>query len=85
LKESWRSRKHTLDATLRDDCDHLLAETEAILAEILEEEQDSTDFLTHRRDHTQQQLEGITNGGRVHDAYRTSMAPATHRHLDIGQ
>ena len=85
LKDSWKSRKPAIDPALRDDCDHLLAETEAILAEILEEERNSTNFLTDRRDRTQRQLEKISSGGRVHDAYRTSLAPATHRHLDIDQ
>ena len=85
LKENWRSQKHRIEQVLRDDCDHLLAETEAILAEILQEERDSTNFLAERRDRTQQKLEAISQGSKAHDAYRTSLAPATHRHLDLDQ
>ncbi|MGE3315592.1 MAG: flagellar export chaperone FlgN [Planctomycetaceae bacterium] len=85
LKSRWKQIRDTGDADWRDDCEHVLAETESLLAELIEEEQDSTDHLTRKRDTTQKELQAVTQGSRVHDAYRESLAPATHRHLDIGQ
>jgi hypothetical protein len=85
LRKNWREQKHGIDSLVREDCDHILAETEALLADLLQEERDSTDQLSQRRDRTQRALQAISDGGRVHDAYRTSLAPATHRHLDLDQ
>lgn len=85
LKTRWKQIRDTGDAEWRDDCEHILAETESLLAELIEEEQHSTDHLTRKRDATQKELQAVSQGSRVHDAYRESLAPATHRHLDIGQ
>lgn len=85
LKTRWKQVRDTGDAEWRDDCEHVLAETESLLAELIEEEQNSTDHLTRRRDATQKELQAVSQGARVHDAYRDSLAPSTHRHLDIGQ
>ena len=83
LRERWLSRREAVDPELGDDCDHVLAETEAILAELMKEEQVSTERLTGRRDKTQRELQAIANATDVHKAYRDSLAPATHRHLDV--
>jgi hypothetical protein len=85
LKRQWHDRRESLDPDLRDDCEHILAETEAILAQLLEEEQQSAGRLTERRDETRRQLQTISRGSQVHDAYRDTLAPATHRHLDVGK
>jgi hypothetical protein len=83
LRERWLSRRGTIDPELSDDCNHVLAETEAILAQLMKEEQISTERLTGRRDKTQQELQAISNATEVHKAYRDGLAPATHRHLDV--
>ena len=85
LRAQWKTLRDTAEYDLRDDCEHVLAETEAILADLLSEEQQSTDHLARRRDDTQKQLQAVSQGARVHDAYRESLAPSTHRHLDVGQ
>ena len=85
FREQWQSQRATIDAVLQDDCSHVLAETEAILAELLKEEQFSTEQLTGRRDTTQRELQAISNATDVHKAYGDGLAPATHRHLDIGR
>jgi hypothetical protein len=85
LKSRWKQIRDAGDPDWRDDCEHVLAETESILAELIEEEEQSTDYLTRKRDATQKELHAVTEGSRVHDAYRDSLAPATHRHLDIDQ
>lgn len=83
LKQAWRAERESLDSGLREDCEHVLAETEALFAELLEEETGSTEHLTQRRDATRKQLQAVSQGPHVHAAYRDSMAPATHRHLDV--
>lgn len=85
LREQWQARRGRLEPGLRDDGEHILAETEAIMSELLDEESQSTRHLTAKRDRTQKQLQAVSSGGRVNEAYRTSLAPATHRHLDVDQ
>lgn len=83
LKSQWKLIRTTADAEWRDDCEHVLAETESILAELIEEESQSTEHLSRKRDATQRELQSVSQGARVHDAYRDSLAPSTHRHLDL--
>lgn len=83
LKADWKASRNTFDSAERSDCEHVLAEIEALLQELIQEEQSSTDTLIEKRDHTKQELETISQGTQVHSAYRENLAPATHRHLDI--
>ena len=81
----WRRRRPHLPAGVREECERLLAEIETLYTQLLKEEQDSTDFLTERRDSAQRRLQEISNGARVHQAYRDGLAPSTHRHLNVDQ
>ncbi len=63
----------------------MLEESEQLLAVLMQREKDSTEMLIHRRDRTQQEIQGISEGARVHEAYRDSYVPTTHRRLDVGQ
>lgn len=83
LWRNWKSQRDEMAPEIREQCDHLLAETEALLADLLAEEQRSTEELTDRRDETQTQLQEISRGTRVHEAYRDGLSPSTHRHLDL--
>lgn len=83
LWAEWHSHRDALPGSTRDDCNHVLAETETILAELVEEEGQSTDELVKRRDATRLELQSISEGSQVHDAYRDNLTPATHRHLNI--
>lgn len=85
LWQQWRVERAAMEPDLRDDCEHVLAETEAILADLVQHENSSTEFLTDRRDKTRQKLQTASQGSEVHSAYRDGMAPTTHRHLDIDQ
>ena len=85
LKQVWRSQRGTIEPELREECEHVLAETEAIFSELMREEGDSTDHLTRRRNATRDQLRAVSQGPHVHAAYRDNLAPATHRHFDVGQ
>lgn len=85
LRRQWQSSRAALPEVQRTECEHLLAETETCLAELLEAEQASTEFLTSRRDATRRELQAIARGSQAHEAYRDHLAPVTHRHLDLGQ
>ena len=85
LWKTWRAGRNCIDDGQREDCEHILAETEAILAQLIQEETASTEHLTQRRDSTRKQLRDIAKGSEVHDAYRDSLAPVTHRHLNVDQ
>jgi hypothetical protein len=85
FKQVWRNERDGIAPELREECEHVLAETEALFGELLEEETDSTEHLTRRRDDTRKQLQSVSQGPHVHAAYRDSLGPSTHRHLDIDQ
>ena len=85
LWQDWQSGRDALDPYNRSACEASLAETEAILARLMEHEHISTEHLTRRREETQLQLQSIASGTRTNNAYRDSLAPVTHRLLDVGQ
>jgi hypothetical protein len=85
IQQRWPTLRETIDPSLRNDCERLLAETETLLADLLNEEQESTEFLTKRRNDTQRRLQAVAEGPRIHSAYRDSLAPATNRILDVDQ
>ena len=85
LIAQWRRYREAAGEETRQTCEQLLAEAETMLAELLNEETASTDELIVRRDSTQRDLHDLAQSGRVHEAYRSALAPATHRHLDVGQ
>ena len=57
----------------------------ALLERLLEQERVSTESLARRRDQTAAELRTVASGSRVNQAYRDSLAPVTHRHLDTDQ
>lgn len=85
IRRQWPQLQTTLEPALRAKCDETLKATETLLAELLREEQQSTEHLIKRRDATQKQLQAIARGTEVHHAYRESLAPVTHRHLNVDQ
>lgn len=85
LWEDWREERDGLAPPARQACEQTLAETEALLAQLLEHERVSTEGLACRRDQTAHQLRTVAAGSRVNQAYRDSLAPATHRLLDTDQ
>ncbi len=82
LWDDWREERDRIEPAARQACEETLAETEALLAELLEHERASTESLSLRRDQTARQLREVTSGSRVNQAYRDTLAPVTHRHLD---
>jgi hypothetical protein len=85
LWDDWRRDRERLAPQVREACEQTLAETESLLAELLEHERVSTESLARRRDQTAQQLAAVAGGSRVNQAYRDSLAPVTHRLLDLDQ
>lgn len=85
LWDKWRRERERIAPGARQDCEQTLAETESLLAELLEHERIATETLAHRRDQTARQLAAVAGGSRVNQAYRDCLAPVTHRHLDLDQ
>jgi hypothetical protein len=85
LWDDWRSQREHLAPAARNACDETLTQTEALLARLLEHERSSTEALARRRDQTARELRTLAAGSRVNQAYRDSLAPVTHRHLDMDQ
>jgi hypothetical protein len=83
LWDEWRRDRNYLAPVVRQACEQTLAETEVVLAELLEHERVSTDTLARRREQTARQLQAVASGSRVNQAYRDCLAPATHRHLNM--
>ncbi len=85
LWEEWRAVRDRLSPPERQACERTLAETETLLAQLLEHERASTECLTRRRDQTARELRAVATGSRVNQAYGDSFTPVTHRHLDLDQ
>lgn len=85
LWEKWRSERDLLLADQREACEQILQESEEVLAKLLKNEDTSTQCMVDRRDHTNQQIQSLNQGEKVGEAYRDSLAPVTHRHLNIDQ
>jgi hypothetical protein len=85
LWDDWRRERDGLARATRQACEQTLADTELLLAELLEHERLSTDTLARRREQTARQLQAVAGGSRVNQAYRDCLAPVTHRHLDLDQ
>ena len=85
LWDDWRRERERLAPGAREACEQTLADTEALLAELLEHERIATETLARRREQTAQQLAAVAGGSRVNQAYRDCLAPVTHRHLDLDQ
>ena len=72
LKQAWHAERESMDESLREECEHVLAETEAIFVELLQEESESTEYLTRRRDSTQRQLQAAAMGPQKQSAKRAA-------------
>ena len=81
----WAALRETGLPTLRRDCEQIISETEAILAELVQTEKDGAEQLCQRRDATRRQLESIAQGVHVNETYRDNIAPLSHRFLDTNR
>ncbi len=85
LVHTWRERRPNLPPDERIACENLIQGIQTLYETLLDEERESTEALTRRRDVAKGQLQSISKGAQTHQAYRDHLAPATHRHLDVGQ
>jgi hypothetical protein len=83
LKQAWRLQRASLDHALREECEHVMAETEAIFTELLEEESDSTDFLLKRREKSQGQLQAAGPFSDFNTDDSDPWAVSYHHQLDV--
>ncbi|MEZ6046933.1 MAG: hypothetical protein R3C11_15400 [Planctomycetaceae bacterium] len=85
LWENWQADRDALPGDQRNRCEQLLAETEAILASLVQLEQQGTTQLQINRDKTQQQLQEISRSMQANDAYYDQTDSKTHRYLNVGR
>ena len=85
LWEKWQTDRDRLPADQRETCETILQESETVLSRLMQNEDTSTKSMVVRRDQTRQQLQSLNQGGLAGEAYRDSLAPVTHRHLNIDQ
>jgi hypothetical protein len=85
LGRQWSALRETGLPSVRRDCEAVISETEAILAELVQTEKDGAEQLCQRRDATRQQLESIAQGVHVNETYRDNVAPLSHRFLDVNR
>lgn len=79
LQRAWPHEREGLPAADRARCEALLADTETLLADLLQEEQSSTRQLVSRRDSTQRELQAIAVGTQAQEAYASRAQPAFSR------
>ncbi|HCS54119.1 hypothetical protein [Rubinisphaera sp.] len=69
LQQQWRELRDSLNSQDRAKCEKLLEETEQNLAEVMQKEATSTQEMQSQRDRTRAQLELVSGGIAVQDAY----------------
>jgi len=69
LLQQWENNRNLIPETVREECEHWLALSEQVLADLMELEQTCTSELQQKRDHTQTQLEAVSNAVHMQDAY----------------
>lgn len=79
----WMASRDSLAASERAEGDRLWVEARSLLGDLARAEQEAIAELTAQRDATQAELREIAAAGRVNAAYRDSLAPVTHRSLDV--
>ncbi len=85
LSEFWKQIRDTLPADIRAECDAILAESEVLLAQALEQEAQSTQQLTHHRDKTQQQLRQVGQTIETRNALGAGKSAAPASFLDVSR
>jgi hypothetical protein len=85
LGRQWETLRDAGPEPIRRECDEVISEIEAILAELMQTEKDGADELSQRRDATRRQLESIAQGIHINETYRDNVAPYSHRFLDINR
>ena len=65
LRESWLACRESLALEVREDCEHVLAETESILRDLLHEEEEATNRLLSRRSSSRMALVSVDTRARL--------------------
>jgi hypothetical protein len=79
LRTAWPKQRETFSSEDRERCETVLAETEALLAALIREEQSSSSLLVSRRDATQHELQSLSAGRQARQAYQPRPQPALSR------
>jgi hypothetical protein len=85
LAQQWALLRESGPAHLRNECEGIISQTEAILAELVQTEKEGAEQLCQRRETTRRQLESIAHGFHVNETYLDNVAPFHHRFLDTNR
>ena len=85
LISEWRQQRDSFPANERQACESALETSESLLETLMQLDARCTDIIAARRAQTQQALRSVNAAAETQTAYRDTLAPVTHRHLDIGQ
>ncbi len=69
LLEQWMKKRDSLSGVHRQECEQWLAQSEKILAELMDLEQRCTSQLQQKRETTESELEAIASTIHLQDAY----------------
>jgi hypothetical protein len=84
LWRAWPNERDRLPAPLRSECERLLADSEALLKQLMDAEQSSAERLAARRNATEAALAAVHHGGIALSAYGDQQLPFGSRRLDVG-
>jgi FlgN protein len=82
LSRQWTALRDSGLPTVRTDCEALIADTETILAELLQTEKQGTEQLAERREATRRQLAAVSQGVHVNQVYADTTPTLNHRFLN---
>jgi hypothetical protein len=82
LSRQWTTLRDSGLPAVRTDCESLIADTEAILAELVETEKQGTEQLSERREATRRQLAAVSQGVHVNQVYADTAPTLNHRFLN---
>ncbi len=85
LSRQWVTLRDSGMPAIRTVCESLIADTESILAELLESEKEGTTQLSQRRDATRRQLEAVSQGVHVNQSYADTTPVLNHRFLNTNR
>jgi hypothetical protein len=83
LNGGWPQLREQAGDAVQARVEQLMDEVEHLLKEVAEQESQALADLQTQRDETARQIAELSQGTQVQRAYADSLAPATHRRLDV--
>lgn len=85
LVDHWKSVRDSLSSQDRTECDGIIAESEALLAETLQQESLGTEVLNLRRDRTRRELQELGELSQATAGQGNGAGPPEPQFLDVSR